>query len=307
VSATSRARHALQAMDRFWYAPAPAERLAVVRIACGGFALVYLLVRAPGFVSVARFAPSLFEPVGPVALATSPLQAFAVYALYAVTVLLGAAFVAGAAYRATGPLFALSFLWMTSYRSSWGMVFHTDNLPTLHLLILALAPAADVLASDRRKAETRAGEDGRYGWPLRAMAAVTVATYVLAGIAKLRASGWDWVTGDVLRTQIAYDNLRKIELGSLHSPFGVWLVKTAWIFPIMAAVSLSVEMGAPLALIGTRVAAYWVALAWAFHVGVLLTMAIGFPYPLSGVAYAAFFPVERVLAWKRLRALRRHE
>jgi hypothetical protein len=36
-------------------------------------------------------------------------------------------------------------------------------------------------------------------------------------------------------------------------------------------------------------------------------MAIGFPYPLSGVAYAAFFPVERVLAWKRLRALTRRE
>jgi hypothetical protein len=58
-------------------------------------------------------------------------------------------------------------------------------------------------------------------------------------------------------------------------------------------------------LIGSRVAVYWVALAWAFHLGVLATMAIAFPYPLSTVAYLPFFPVERVLEWKRLRALAR--
>jgi hypothetical protein len=36
--------------------------------------------------------------------------------------------------------------------------------------------------------------------------------------------------------------------------------------------------------------------AWLFHVGVLGTMAIVFPYPLSGVAYLAFFPLDRWLA-----------
>jgi hypothetical protein len=38
----------------------------------------------------------------------------------------------------------------------------------------------------------------------------------------------------------------------------------------------------------------WVAAAWSFHVGVLGLMAIAFPYQLSGVAYLALLPVERI-------------
>jgi len=292
------------AVDRYWYAPAPAERLALLRIACGAFAVVYLAVHAGGFTSVARFDPLQFEPVGPLAPMTSPLHPYAVYALHAMTLLCGVAFTLGAAFRVTGPVFALLLLFLTSYRSSWGMIFHTDNLLTMHVLVLGVSPAGDALA--RGKSRTLpAPPDGRYGWPIRVLCAVTTLTYLLAGIAKLRTSGYDWVSGDVLRTQIAYDNLRKIELGSIHSPLGAWLVSVAWIFPPLAAVSLVLELGAPIALIGSRLAVYWVALAWSFHLGVLATMAIAFPYPLSTVAYLPFFPVERILEWRRLRALTR--
>jgi hypothetical protein len=292
------------AVDRYWYAPAPAERLALLRIACGAFAVVYLAVHAGGFTSVARFDPLQFEPVGPLAPMTSPLHPYAVYSLHAMTLLCGVAFTLGAAFRVTGPAFALLLLFLTSYRSSWGMIFHTDNLLTLHVLVLGVSPAGEALAGGKSRT-LPALPDGRYGWPIRVLCAVTTLTYLLAGIAKLRTSGYDWVSGDVLRTQIAYDNLRKIELGSIHSPLGAWLVSVAWIFPPLAAVSLVLELGAPIALIGSRLAVYWVALAWSFHLGVLATMAIAFPYPLSTVAYLPFFPVERILEWRRLRALTR--
>lgn len=292
----------LAAVDRYWYAPAPAERLALLRVACGAFAVVYLTVHAGGFTSVARFDPAQFEPVGILAPMTSPLRPFVVYGVHALTVLCGVAFTAGAAFRVTGPLFALLLLFVTSYRSSWGMVFHTDNLLTLHVLVLGVSPAADALARGRTGS---ASPHGRYGWPVRALCAVTTLTYLLAGVAKLRTSGWEWVSGDVLRTQIAYDNLRKIELGSIHSPLGAWLVSKAWVFPPLAAVSLVLELGAPIALISSRIAVYWVALAWAFHLGVLATMAIAFPYPLSTVAYLPFLSVEKLLEWKRLRGLAR--
>lgn len=290
------------AVDRYWYGPAPAERLALLRVACGAFAVVYLTVHAGGFTSVARFDPAGFEPIGPLAAMTSPLHPYAVYALHVLTLLCGVAFTLGAAFRVTGPLFALLLLFMSSYRSSWGMIFHTDNLLSLHVLILGVSPAADALARGK-VAPGSSTPHGRYGWPVRAMCTVTTLTYLLAGIAKLRTSGWDWVSGDVLRTQIAYDNLRKIELGSVHSPFGAWLVSARWIFPPLAAVSLVLELGAPIALIGSRIAVYWVALAWSFHLGVLATMAIAFPYPLSMVAYLPFLPVERALEWNRVRAL----
>ena len=46
--------------------------------------------------------------------------------------------------------------------------------------------------------------------------------------------------------------------------------------------------------------AWWIAAAWGFHVGILVLMAIGFPYQLLGVAYAPLLPLERIrLPWVR--------
>ena len=70
------------------------------------------------------------------------------------------------------------------------------------------------------------------------------------------------------------------------------------IFQIGAWVTLVVELGAPLALLGRRWAYTWVALAWSFHVAVLALMAVLFPYPLVGVAFASMLPVERLFAWR---------
>jgi hypothetical protein len=135
------------------------------------------------------------------------------------------------------------------------------------------------------------------------MCAVTVATYLLAGIAKIRLAGFDWLTGDALRAQIAYDNLRKIELGSLYSPIGAWLVVHEWPFRVIAWFTLLCELGAPLALLGRSPARVWVAGAFSFHLGVVLLMAIAFPYPLSFIAYLSFFEVERAQALRPYRWL----
>ena len=283
----------LSKLDRVYYAPAPAERLAVVRILVGAFALVYLAVRAGSFLDAARLPAAQFVPVGPVALLDAPLP-FAVSAtLLAAALPLGLAFTSGAAFRVTGPLFAFLVLWLTSYRSSWGMLFHTENLVCLHLLLLGASPAADALSLDARRAEQNVPPDGRYGWALRAMTLVTVGAYFLAGLAKLKISGVSWAHGDVLRVHVAFDNLRKIELGSLHSPLGAWLVRAPWLFPPLASLSLALELGGPLALLHPRASRLWCAGIWAFHAGVVLLMAIAFPYPLALVPFASFFEVEK--------------
>ena len=294
----------LLAFDSFWRAPSPALRLAGVRLLTGSFAVLYLLVRAPVLADFSQLHPVDFDPVGVVQALHAPLPAMVVWGLWALCVLTGAAFCVGLRFQVSGPAFALLFLWVTSYRNSWGMVFHTDNLAVIHLLILGLCPAADALAIDARGRPDPA-HDARYGWPLRLLGAVTVATYVLAGVAKLRNSGMAWATGDVLRNYIAYDAMRKIQLGSLHSPFGAWLVQHAWPFPIIGALTFVLELGAPVAMLGGRVAVTWVASIWAFHVGVLLTMAIAFPYPLCGVGFAALLPAERVLRLPLVRDLAR--
>ncbi|MET0287645.1 MAG: HTTM domain-containing protein [Polyangiales bacterium] len=284
----------------FWYAPMPATRLALLRIGVGLYALAYLLIRALPLTSVVRFSPAEFAPVGPVQLLDAPLPSWAVYGALAFALVSGGASTVGYAYRITAPLFAFAFLWVTSYRSSWGMVFHTENICALHLIALAFAPAADTLAPGRTSDEVST----KYGWPVRTVAALTVVTYVLAGVAKLRLGGAAWVDGALLRAQVAYDNVRKIELGATHAPLGAWLVTFSWPFKTLAWMSLLLELGAPLALLNTRVALGWVLGAWGFHLGVALLMAIGFPYQLSFAAYLAFFPLERALP--TLRRLRQH-
>ena len=99
-----------------------------------------------------------------------------------------------------------------------GQVFHTENLLVLHVIALALAPAAD--PGDRSPPEGRGATAGA----VKLLAALTVATYVLAGIAKLRIAGVAWLDGEQLRNQIAIDNLRKALLGAAIAPLATPLL-----------------------------------------------------------------------------------
>lgn len=286
---------------------APAERLAAMRILVGLFGAIYLTARAPSLASVARLPASSFVPIGVVKVLDAPLPSGVVWALAIAAVLLAWAFVAGVAYRFVAPAFALALLWVTTYRSSFGMIFHTENLWVLHVIVLAIAPAADVWSVDaRRRGGAAPSPASRYGWPLLAMGLVTALAYVLAGVAKLRSAGLEWVTSDALRNYVAYDNLRKILLGDTHAPLGGALVRHPEVFKPLAAMSLALELLAPLALLGRRPARVVALGLWGFHVGVLATMAIFFPYPLFGLAFAPWLSPERLLQplatrWSRAR------
>ena len=212
---------------------------------------------------------------------------------------LSVAFTLGWRFAVTGPAFAGVLLWVLTYRNSWGMVFHTENLLVVHTLILGLARSADAWSLDARRRPI-SPRPRAYGWAIRLLAVVTLATYVLAGVAKLRLSGLSWVGSDLLRNYIAYDNLRKLELGDAYSPIGAALVRHGWLFPPLAAASLALELLAPLALVGPRLARWWVLAAWGFHAGVLAVMAIFFPYPLLGLAFAPLFAVEELPLWRWL-------
>lgn len=298
----------MKRLAAWWFSPAPAERLAAVRILVGGFALVYLAAQLPLLLGYASHAPRDFKPLGVTRILDAPVPPF-VHLIAVVSCLcLALLFVAGRWYRVAAPLFAIALLWVLTYRNSWAMPFHTENLLVLHVIVLALSPAAAAWSWD-------AGTDGaparpttphqRFGWPLRLMAVVTCATYLLAGIAKLRMAGLDWAGGDYLRDQIAVDNLRKILLGSPPSPLATPLLAHRWVFTVFALLTLAIELGAPLALLGGRTAALWAVAAWSFHVGVLALMFIVFPYPLAGVAFTPLFAAERPIEWLRTRRARR--
>lgn len=280
---------------------APARRLAAFRVLTGGFAVTYLVLRFPYFLDLTDLDRGRWDPPGVLGPVASPPSAGLVAAVLLLAVITGGAYTAGWRYRWTGPVFALSLLAVLSYRNGWGHLFHNDNLLVLHVLVVGLAPAAEAWSLDAR-GRTEPAEEVRFGFPLRLAAVLTVVTYVVTGMAKLRYAGGDWLAGDTLLHQIAFDNARKNVLGDEYSPLAATVVGHPGLFRPMGALTILVELGAPIALLGRRWAAWWSASAWLFHVGIVALMWISFAYPLSFIAFAPFFRLE--LLGERLLALR---
>jgi hypothetical protein len=284
----------IAAANGWLMAPAPPTRLASLRIFVGLFALVFVVSRFPHLWNTVELPRRQFEPVGVLGWLSDPLPASLVRALILAAIPLGIAFVTGAGFRFTGPAFSLVFLFVATYRLSWGHVIHTEHLVVLHLLVLGFAASAAAWSFDSRGQEPPA-EGERFGWPVQIMALATIITYVLAGIAKVRNGGMDWLVGDVLRNQVAFDNLRKELLGAWHSPLGAHAVGYRWIFPPIAIATVVVELGAPVALLGGKWRTAWAVSAWLFHIGIALLMWISFPYHVIGLAYAPLFRAERIV------------
>lgn len=295
---------AASVVGRAWFAPAPARRLAAARIAHGAWNLWYLGRRRGMLRRVHRTAPELFAPVGPCRVLRAPLPPRVADAIFDATLAALAAATAGVAYPLSGPAAAALLTWTMSYRNSWSMIYHSNNLPVLHGLALGAARSADALSVDALLRGTwlgprgePAGGDARYGWPLQLASATTTAVYWLSGVAKLAApsGGWAWTAGESLRRQVAVDGIRKMAQGEPPSPLFSLLYQRTGVFRCMAVASLLLELLAPLALLDRRVARLWAAAAWAMHVGILAVMKITFRYPLTGACYASMLPLERAV------------
>jgi hypothetical protein len=296
-------RRVLGIVDQFWFAEAPAARLAVLRILIGAFAFYLVGSHYEKWTKIGHTSPVLFQPVGVVAILDRPLPPAVFQCLIIATLVTSVPFILGWRYRFTGPLFAALLWWTSSYRNSWSMIYHSANLVVLHVSILALAPAADALSLDsRRQGGARGRRDAadgwQYGWPIRLICAVTVLSYLVTGVAKVAGPlGTSWATGEALRSQVAADALRKELLGDAGSPLFYVLYDELWLFTALAVATLVLELGAPVALLNKRLAQGWALGAFLMHWGVYFIMSIKFRYQLSGILFASFFDVEHLVAW----------
>lgn len=283
-----------------WLAPAATpERLAYVRIVVLGFACVWLGVMAPDIIARAQLHESRFAAVG-LATATGRVDPVLLAPMVALGLGVGVLALLGVRYRITAPLFAATLWWLLSYRNSWGHLSHSEHLLVLHVAVLAVSPAADAL---------RVGHAGRrldptphpaYGWPLRLLMLVTVSTYVVAGLAKIGTGGTAWLSGEAVRLHVGTEVLRNLRVGLAPARVGQWLLGWPPAFGVLAIGTVVLELGAPLALLRRvgpiPLGRLWIVGLWLMHFGIWLVMGIGFPYPLSGVAFAAWLPLDRIVA-----------
>lgn len=279
-------------------AVAPPERLAAFRILVGVFATLYVLTRVRVYLGLGGRPEGAFEGVGVLGPLSGPLPHGLVVAVVLATVATGVASTLGTCFRATAPIFAVGLLVLGTYRSSFGQLLHFENLFVLHAMVLAASPAADAWAvrplSRARRSPDRTQASTSYGFPLALASMITVLTYVIAGIAKLHNGGVEWVVGDTLRNHVAYSAARLDLIGGAPAPLAAIVVDHAWVLGLLAAATVLIELGAPLALLGRRWRWTWSGLAWSMHVGILATMVIAFPYPLFGVAFAPLFRLEHL-------------
>lgn len=289
-----RLRHVLARADGWLLAPAPAERLAVLRLAVGGYSLIYIVANIGEFSRLAGRPAAEFEPIGLAGLLGGPVAPAVLWLLFAALIVSGACFTAGLRFRVFGPTFAACMLAWATYHSSWGQMLHFEHVVTLHLLVLGFSPAAQVLSVDGHKRTTEPAPSTSFGWPVRLLAIITVVTYALAGVAKLRVGGAAWLDGSTLANHIAYSATRLDLLGEPRPPLSSFVVGQEWLLQPMAVLGLGVELLAPLALISRRFRQIWLPMIVLFHLGTLTTMFVFFPYNGLGIALLPLVKAERL-------------
>lgn len=287
----------------FWFPTWPAARLGLLRVLLGLYVLQDLLRVRKAAYTVGDGGAHLWAPVGVTTLLDGPLDPARWANVYDATIVLCVLFILGAGWRIIGPLFAGFLLFSWTYRVSWQMIYHVHHLSMLHVLVVAAAPAAAAVSVDawwaRRRGRPAPAASWRFGWPVRLVCVVTAILYCLAGVAKVQMAGWGWADGHNLLDQIAYDGLYKGLLGrddrDMPSPLIAYAFAYPWLLGPAATGSLLVELGAPVALLHRRIGYAWSLAAVGMHWGIHLFMNLVFPYPISGMAFLSFFPLEKLL------------
>lgn len=273
-----------EALDRFWFAPAPAWPLAASRIAF--YAAVLLLYGAEDFRFVVplgeiHWRPTSFlhglAPDGPPPAAVIGVMQWT-WRVSLVAALLGLATPAATAAAALLGLPLLAFPYAAS------RVTHESAAMALGLVVLALARSGDALSLDRRLARRpRPAPSGEYRWPIATMRVVLSLVFLSAGLAKIGVSGLEWITTDHLALLLA----------AREQPLAGMIVESDLACHALAAATVGIEVLHPLALVSPVLAAVLVPAGLGLLGGILLLMGIPF-WPL--VATHVFW-----IPWHRFR------
>lgn len=298
------ARSLLTRFDRWLVAPIPRNRLVALRVLIAGFAAVYVAARLPVLWRIGERPASTLSPVGVLSALDGPPGTLFGRLLPLCALGCSLAALSGRRWRFWGPAWALSLLLLATWRSSWGQVIHHEHLLVLHALVLAVSPAGasgvvSVDAHQERVGRPTGGETVVAGWWVRLLALATVATYVLAGLAKVRLGGSEWLDGEILQHHLARNVLRLDLLGASGSPFADELAARPGLLAVVSPMVVIIEVGSPLLLLGRAVRNVWVALLWGMHAGTALFLWITFPYQLFLFAFLPLFAVEQLPGFRR--------
>ncbi len=212
--------------------------------------------------------------------------------------------------RWTVPAAALAYLLFASIFRGYAWSYHTGLVPLYALLLLAFTPCGDALSLDRlrRRRRGEAVEPARvprlrYGVGRYLVWMAVAIPYTLAGLSKLRNTGWGWWRGEHMKQMLVATVVEP-----MHFDFRVTDAMLGWptpAFDLLGLAALAGEVTFVLVL-ASALARRVLPLAMAgMHVGILLMQNILFPDLIAIQAvYYDWTPLrERAAsAWDRARA-----
>jgi hypothetical protein len=150
--------------------------------------------------------------------------------------------------------------------NNFGKIHEHEALVVICLGIMALSRCGDAYSIDQLIRKARRGNDpsawrtwisGEYTWPVRNVWLMFALVFFLAGVSKLRHSGLEWIFSDnmaitLMQMGVQYHMANADPL----VPWGPYLAQHVWLTQLMAAGTLVLEVGYPLALFSSR--ARWV-------------------------------------------------
>lgn len=279
-----------EAWNRWFFDPVSTSTLGVVRIAYGLLLTVWTLTLAPDVLTFyardgllpdapdSRWRWSILEWVGTDA---------AVVALWAVLLLAAVALTAGAGSRVAAVVAVVA---LTSFHRRDPWVLNSGDLVVRNIgVLLALAPSGAALSVDRWLAVRRRPDRSfwdhptRAPWALRLVQITVAAGYLFAAWGKVRGTTWN--DGTAVGFALRIDDLVRFAPPDL-------VTESVAIVNLLTFGTLAVELAVAL-LVWNRTLRPWVLGAGVLlHLGIDLTIQVGFFSYIVLVSYLAFVPPE---------------
>jgi len=284
------------AWNRFWFAPASPENLACCRLLFYGGLLYFFGTR--DFSALAGVDAVFWKPIWLFRLVGLPKPSAEVLKVVQTVwrFSLAASCVGFLTRLATGVSFVFgSFLLGLLY--CFGGSGHSKSIVVFAMGSLALSRCGAVLSVDRwiraRRGEPRPGPSGEYCWPIRLVWVAMTFAFFGAGVSKVRHAGLGWVTTDRLAVYLVRSNYPLVrDSNAPMNDWGLWLARHREICRALAAGTLFVELGFPLALLSRRLRPILVSSAFLMQVGI--TVVMGPDFDVFIWSYLFWVPWDRV-------------
>ena len=294
---------AAEAWRKFWFAPAAATSLGVSRLLFFlGLSLFYLPHDFSGWGEVS---PSLRQPIwlfetfgapffGPDGLVIVQTVWKLSLFMSCIGLFSGASMFVAAAFGT----------YLLGLGHNFGQIYHFDAILVLAFWILAFSRAGDAWSIDslrRSAAHANAAPlppSGEYRWPVQLILVALSFVFCAAGVAKLRASGLDWITSGhlgILLDRVQYG----ISDADPLLPIGSFVARIPYAPHLMALGTIVFEAGYPIALFSRRLRAGIILGGIGLIVGIRVLMGPTFENFL--LVNVFWVPWDRVGAWLRAR------